>query len=74
MYVERQRLVARVLKFSRRMNGYGSACIDILISNLSFDQRDSRANFATFQFSLLVVNTFVVIVKIKGGMILADSG
>ena len=56
------------------MNGYGSACIDILISNLSFDQRDSRADFATFQFSLLVVNTFVVIVKIKGSMILADSG
>ena len=56
------------------MNGYGSACIDILISNLSLDQRDSRADFVAFQFSLLIVKTFVVIVKITGSMIFADSG
>ena len=51
------------------MNGYGSASIDILI-NLSLDQRDSRADFAAFKFSLLVVKTFVVIVKITIVMIL----
>ena len=55
------------------MNGYGSACIDILISNLSLDPRDSRADFAAFQFSLLVVKTFVVIVKITIVMILMIS-
>ena len=55
------------------MNEYGSACIDILISYLSLDPRDSRADFAAFQFSLLVVKTFVVIVKITIVMILMIS-
>ena len=42
-----------------------ACCSAAELIEASLDPRDSRADFAAFQFSLLVVKAFVVIMKIK---------